>query len=70
MRFAEDRLAEAATRGVRQYVILGAGLDPFFHGDSPIFATTMRIFAADHAASLTWIHRRLRRHWIVQTSKS
>src|SRR6516165_5933252 len=28
-RFAEDRLAEATTRGVDQYVILGAGLDSF-----------------------------------------
>src|SRR5262245_18347004 len=28
-RFAEDRLAEAALRGVRQYVVVGAGLDTF-----------------------------------------
>ena len=28
-RFAEDRLAEAARRGVRQYVMVGAGLDTF-----------------------------------------
>jgi len=28
-RFAEDRLAEAAFRGVRQYVVVGAGLDTF-----------------------------------------
>src|SRR5688572_4904023 len=28
-RFAEDRLAEAARRGVRQYVMIGAGLDTF-----------------------------------------
>ena len=28
-RFAEDRLAEAASRGVRQYVIFGAGLETF-----------------------------------------
>jgi O-methyltransferase involved in polyketide biosynthesis len=28
-RFTEDRLAEAALRGVSQYVILGAGLDTF-----------------------------------------
>ena len=55
MRFAEDRLAEAATRGVRQYVILGAGLDTF-PWRQPDFATTMQIFAADHPASLTWIH--------------
>ena len=28
-RFAEDRLAEAIRRGVRQYVMVGAGLDTF-----------------------------------------
>ena len=28
-RFAEDRLADAVRRGVRQYVVLGAGLDTF-----------------------------------------
>ena len=28
-RFAEDRLLDACTRGVRQYIILGAGLDSF-----------------------------------------
>jgi O-methyltransferase involved in polyketide biosynthesis len=28
-RYAEDCLAEAFTRGLRQYVILGAGLDTF-----------------------------------------
>src|SRR5437867_11461003 len=28
-RYAEDPLAEAVKRGVRQYVILGAGLDTF-----------------------------------------
>src|SRR5437899_735702 len=28
-RYAEDRLAQAVARGVRQYVILGAGLDTF-----------------------------------------
>ena len=28
-RFAEDRLAAARTRNVRQYVILGAGLDSY-----------------------------------------
>src|SRR5580693_4463037 len=28
-RYAEDELAEAVARGVRQYVVLGAGLDTF-----------------------------------------
>jgi len=59
MRFAEDRLAQAATRGVTQYVILGSGLDTF-PWRQPGFATTMQIFAADHPASLAWVQRRLR----------
>jgi O-methyltransferase involved in polyketide biosynthesis len=28
-KFAEDELAQAAARGIRQYVIFGAGLDTF-----------------------------------------
>src|SRR5262245_46907877 len=42
-RFAEDRLAEAANRGVRQYVVVGAGLDTFAWRQ-PAFAQNMRIF--------------------------
>jgi methyltransferase (TIGR00027 family) len=50
-RFAEDRLAEAAARGVRQYVILGAGLDTF-PWRQPGFALPLRIFCVDHPSSL------------------
>jgi methyltransferase (TIGR00027 family) len=52
-RFAEDRLAEAAARGVRQYLILGAGLDTFAWRQ-PNYARDMRIFLADHVSSLVW----------------
>jgi methyltransferase (TIGR00027 family) len=52
-RFAEDRLAEAAARGVRQYVIIGAGLDTF-PWRQPDYARAMRIFAADHVTTLAW----------------
>jgi methyltransferase (TIGR00027 family) len=52
-RFAEDRLAEAAARGVPQYVILGAGLDTF-PWRQPEFARGMRIFSADRVATLAW----------------
>jgi methyltransferase (TIGR00027 family) len=58
-RFAEDRLALAATRGVAQYVIIGAGLDTF-PWRQPKFAAHMRIFAVDHPVSLGWVQRRLR----------
>jgi methyltransferase (TIGR00027 family) len=52
-RFAEDRLAEAATRNVRQYVIVGAGLDTF-PWRQPDFAKNLKIFAVDHIATLAW----------------
>src|SRR5262245_47870597 len=48
-RFAEDRLAEAARRGVRQYVMVGAGLDTF-PWRQPASTRDMAIFAADHPA--------------------
>jgi methyltransferase (TIGR00027 family) len=50
-RFAEDRLAAAAARGVRQYVIAAAGLDTF-PWRQPSFARQMRIFVADVPESL------------------
>ena len=56
-RFAEDRLAEAAARGVRQYAIVGSGLDTF-PWRQPGFARTMQIFAADHPESLAWARER------------
>jgi methyltransferase (TIGR00027 family) len=67
MRFAEDRLAQAATRGVRQYVILGAGLDTF-PWRQPDFATTMQIFVADHPSSLVWTQSRLRERGLSRPS--
>jgi len=50
-RFSEDRLAEAAARGARQYVIVGAGLDTFAWRQ-PGFALPLRIFYVDHPSSL------------------
>ena len=52
-RFAEDRLAEAASRGVRQYVIFGAGLETF-PWRQPEYARNLKIFVADHMSSLIW----------------
>jgi methyltransferase (TIGR00027 family) len=59
-RFAEDRLAEAAFRGVRQYVVVGAGLDTFAWRQ-PSFANNMRIFYVDHPCSLAWTTAQFRR---------
>src|SRR5215468_9204583 len=58
-RFAEDRLAEAVSRGVRQYVIVGAGLDTFPWRQPP-FANAMRIFFVDHPATLAWSTERFK----------
>lgn len=45
-RFAEDRLALAVERGVRQYVILGAGYDTFIVRQ-PVWASALRIVEVD-----------------------
>jgi methyltransferase (TIGR00027 family) len=58
-RFTEDRLAAAAARGVRQYVIVGAGLDTFPWRQPP-FARAMRIFFVDHPPTLAWSLERFR----------
>jgi methyltransferase (TIGR00027 family) len=56
-RFAEDALAAAVERGVRQVVVLGAGLDTFAYR-SPL-AGRLRIFEVDHPATQAWKRRRL-----------
>jgi methyltransferase (TIGR00027 family) len=49
-RFAEDRLAAAVGRGVRQYVILGAGYDTFAYRQPP-WAQALRVLEVDLAAT-------------------
>jgi methyltransferase (TIGR00027 family) len=51
-RYTEDRLARAAAAGVRQYVVLGAGLDSFGYR-SPL-ASQLRVFEVDHPATQQW----------------
>jgi O-methyltransferase involved in polyketide biosynthesis len=51
-RYAEDRLATAAASGVRQYLVLGAGLDTFAYR-SPL-AATVRVIEVDHPATQEW----------------
>jgi methyltransferase (TIGR00027 family) len=50
-RFAEDHLAQAVAAGVRQHVILGAGLDTFAYRN-PFPA--LRVFEADFPATQEW----------------
>lgn len=57
-RFAEDQLAQAAARGVRQFVMIGSGLDTF-PWRQPDFARSMRLFSADHPASLEFARDRM-----------
>jgi len=64
-RYAEDQLAEAIAGGVRQYVILGAGLDtsPYRPGHPGEAAQTWEI---DHPDTQRWKLERLRAagiHW-------
>jgi methyltransferase (TIGR00027 family) len=49
-RYAEDQLWAAASRGLRQYVILGAGYDTFAYRQ-PAWAASLGIFEVDHVAS-------------------
>lgn len=57
-RYAEDELAKAVARGVRQYVILGAGLDTFGYRN-PHAAIGLRVFEVDHPATQAWKCQRL-----------
>ena len=57
-RFAEDALARGVTRGVTQYVILGAGLDTFAYRN-PHRARSLRVFEVDHPATQAWKRARL-----------
>ena len=58
IRFAEDCLAEAIRAGVRQYVLLGSGLDTFAYRQPP-WAGALHIFEVDHPATQRWKHERL-----------
>jgi methyltransferase (TIGR00027 family) len=49
-RYAEDALEAAVARGVKQYVLVGAGLDSFCVRQ-PSFARALEVFEVDHPAS-------------------
>lgn len=50
-RYVEDELAQSLETGVRQYVILGAGLDTFAYRNC---FPTMQVFEVDHASTQAW----------------
>jgi methyltransferase (TIGR00027 family) len=49
-RFTEDRLAAAVSRGITQYVILGAGFDTFALSQ-PAWALALKIIEVDHSGT-------------------
>jgi methyltransferase (TIGR00027 family) len=57
-RFAEDAIAQAVARGVRQAVVLGAGLDTFALRN-PHRGQGLRVIEADHPATQAWKRKRL-----------
>ena len=57
-RYAEDELALGVRRGVRQYVILGAGLDTFAYRN-PYPEGVLRVFEVDHPTTQIWKRERL-----------
>jgi methyltransferase (TIGR00027 family) len=57
-RFIEDLVLERAAEGVRQYVILGAGLDTFAQR-RPAQASGVQVFEIDQPATQAWKRQRL-----------
>ena len=55
-RYVEDRLAETVSKGVKQYVILGAGLDTFAYRNP---FPSLRVFEVDFPATQEWKHSML-----------
>jgi methyltransferase (TIGR00027 family) len=58
-RFAEEQLAALRATGVRQCVILGAGLDTFAYRNTDL-ETPLRVWEVDHPATQAWKRQRLR----------
>jgi len=57
-RFIEDLVAEQASHGVDQYVVLGAGIDTFAQR-KPEAASSRRIFEVDQPGHQEWKRQRL-----------
>jgi methyltransferase (TIGR00027 family) len=57
-KFAEEEVGRAVAAGVRQYVLLGAGLDTYAFRH-PHAAAGLRIFEVDHPSTQAWKRRLL-----------
>jgi methyltransferase (TIGR00027 family) len=61
-RYAEDNLSQAVEAGVRQYILLGAGLDTFAYRNP---YPQLRVFEVDHPATQEWKRDLLHRNRIA-----
>ena len=61
-RYAEDNLRKAVDAGVKQYVLLGAGLDTFAYRNP---YRQLSVFEVDHPATQQWKRELLQRSKIV-----
>ncbi|HUZ59470.1 MAG TPA: class I SAM-dependent methyltransferase [Hanamia sp.] len=57
-RFIEDLIIEQSKKGIRQYVILGAGLDTFAQR-RPDIASRLHVYEIDQPGTQTWKQQRL-----------
>jgi methyltransferase (TIGR00027 family) len=57
-RYTEDNLGQAVKRGVRQYVILGAGMDTFAYRRTDV-EDQVQVFEIDHLATQAYKRRRI-----------
>jgi methyltransferase (TIGR00027 family) len=58
-RLPEDTVEDAMQSGVRQYVVLGAGLDTFAYRRRDLMDRGLRVFEVDHPATQQWKRERL-----------
>ena len=61
-RYAEDELERLYQEGVRQYIVLGAGLDTFAYRNA--HGKHLRVFEVDHPSTQAWKRTQLREHGI------
>ena len=63
-KYAEEKLEQAVSNGISQYVIIGAGFDSFCHR-RPAFSAGLRIYEIDHPVT-----QQIKRKRLVEISDS
>lgn len=64
-RFSEDTMANCVARGVRQVVVLGAGLDTFSLRN-PFINLGVCVFEVDYAATQVWKRERIKAAGLIE----